>query len=77
MSSLARNFRMKKQLKNNNMFNKKFEAPRVIRLLDIELRDEVLQASLTNNLNVRSTGQEVPEYDFSTDNKEDFNFEWK
>jgi len=57
--------------------NQTFEPPRIIQNLGIELSCDILSVSLVNDLTVRSTGQEVQEYDFSKGNTQSFNYEWK
>jgi len=61
------------------MKRQNFEPPRIIKHLGYELENPVLSQSLVNDLTVKSTGQEVEDYEFSNSerNKDGFNFEWR
>jgi len=59
------------------MTKKKFIPPQVLQHLEVETERPILSVSLVNDLTVRSTGQEVQEYNFNTENTEGFNYNWE
>jgi len=59
------------------MTKKKFIQPQVIQHLEVQSERPILSVSLVNDLTVRSTGQEVQEYNFGENNEKNFNFTWE
>ena len=51
-----------------------YEAPAILREVDLQVEGEILTGSVVDTTTVVSTGQEVEEYDFS---QSDFNHDWK
>lgn len=51
-----------------------YQTPRVLQDLPLELESEILAGSVSEKTTVKSTGQEVEEYDFSTTS---FNQDWE
>ena len=51
----------------------KFETPAVLQAVDLSLEGRLLQNSVVDNLTVKTTGQEVKEWDFD---ESQFNHEW-
>ena len=56
---------------------KRFNTPKVLRLLAIQPEDPILAASVVDDITLVSVGQEVKDYDFSPDNEDGFNFNWE
>lgn len=55
----------------------KFETPAVLLELDLGLEGRMMfQNSVVDNLTVKTTGQEVKEWDFTPSDDSPFNHEW-
>ena len=54
----------------------KFETPAVLQAVDLSLEGRLLQNSVVDNLTVRTTGQEVKEWEFTPSDDSPFNHEW-
>jgi len=67
-----------KQILTEMEMNKhKFESPRVIRTVQMNLEQSILTASVADNTTIETTGQEVVEYGAPTADPATFNHEWK
>ena len=67
---------MKQILTEMEMNKHKFESPRVIRTVQMNLEQSILTASVADNTTVETTGQEVVQYGPGTSNDTMFNHEW-
>ena len=67
---------MKQILTDMEMNKHKFESPRVIRTVQMNLEQSILTASVADNTTVETTGQEVVEYGAPTADQSTFNHEW-
>lgn len=67
---------MKQILTEMEMNKHKFESPRVIRTVQMNLEQSILTASVADNTTVETTGQEVVEYGAPTADQSTFNHEW-
>lgn len=67
---------MKQILTEMEMNKHKFESPRVIRTVQMNLEQSILTASVADNTTIETTGQEVVEYGAPTADQSTFNHEW-
>ena len=51
-----------------------YKTPLILREVRLQLEGELLTGSVADNIEVTTMGQEVEEYDFSSDN---FNHDWQ
>jgi|GEM_PF-3065680 len=59
------------------MVRRKFEAPKVLGQIEMQMGSSILETSVVNDLTVQSTGQEIKSYNFSDDKSGGFNHQWK
>ena len=58
--------------------NKTYQTPTVLKEVNVLLERDFLQGSVVDNMTVVATGQEVEEYNFSTEVEDNpFTFEWE
>lgn len=69
-------FLVKQFLTEKEMNKQKFESPRVIRSVQMNLEQSILTASVADTTTIETTGQEVVEYGAPTADPSTFNHEW-
>lgn len=58
--------------------NKTYQTPTVLKEVDVLLERDFLKGSVVDDLTIVSAGQEVEEYNFSTEVENNpFTFEWE
>lgn len=58
--------------------NKTYQTPTVLKEVDVLLERDFLKGSVVDDMTIVSAGQEVEEYNFSTEvNENPFTFEWE
>ena len=58
--------------------NNTYQTPTVLKEVDVLIERDFLAGSVVDNLTIVATGQEVEEYNFSTEVEDNpFTFEWE
>ena len=62
---------------NNMKQNQHYESPAILRVVVLRTRGAILGGSVQDHSTVTTMGQEVKDYDFTSDNNQGFNHSWE